>query len=128
MFIQKMDPDNKDKFKLLLNQEDNYNLLNKKVIGCIKFINSSHITKENLLKTAYDEYNQDNEYNFKKALYLFQVLNEEIMKTKCLINLKFIEMQKLKGTKDELIYKQFMSLNNEIFELIQKLITMILNK
>ena len=121
VFIQKMDPDNKDKFKLLLNQEDNYNLLNKKVIGCIKFINSSHITKENLLKTAYDEYNQDNEYNYKKSLYLFQVLNEEIMKTKCLINLKFIEMQKLKGTKDELIYKQFMSLNNEIFELIQKI-------
>ena len=121
VFIQKIDQENKDKFKLLINQEDNYNLLNKKVKGCLKFINNSRLTKEKLLKTAYDEYNQDNEYNYKKALYLFQVLNEEIMKTKCLINLKFIEMQKLKGTENQLIKNQFISLNKEIFELIQKI-------
>ena len=117
----KMDKDDKDKFKLILNQEDNYSLLNKKVIGCIKFINNSSLTKEKLLKTAYDEYNQDNEYNFKKALYLFQVLNEEIMKTKCLINLKFIEMQKLKGADNQSIKTQFISLNSEIMELIEKI-------
>ena len=121
VYNKKIDNDDKDKFKLILNQEDNYNLLNKKVIGCIKFINNSRLTKEKLLKTAYDEYNQDNEYNFKKALYLFQVLNEEIMKTKCLINLKFIEMQKLKGTDNQTIKTQFISLNTEIIELIEKI-------
>ena len=119
--FDKKNEDNNDKITLLLNQEDNYNLLNKKVIGCLKFINNSRLTKEKLLKKAYDEYNQDNEYNYKKALYLFQVLNEEIMKTKCLINLKFIEMQRLKGTDNPTIKAQFISLNNEIFELIQKI-------
>ena len=121
VFNKKTDEENKDKFKLLLNQEDNYNLLNKKVIGCIKFINNSRLTKEKLLKTAYDEYNQDNEYKYKKSLYLFQVLNEEIMKTKCLINLKFIEMQKLKGTENKTIKDKFITLNKEIIELIGKI-------
>ena len=121
VYNKKVDEDNKDKFKLLINKEDNYNLLNKKVIGCIKFINNSRLTKEKLLKTAYDEYNQDNEYNYKKSLYLFQVINEETMKTKCLINLKFIEMQKLKGTNNQAIKDKFISLNKEIIELVEKI-------
>ena len=65
IYIQKIDDDNKNKFKLIINNEDNYKLLNKKIIGCLKFINNSHLTKEKLLTTAYDEYNQDNEYNNK---------------------------------------------------------------
>ena len=79
VFLKKSDEDNSNKFKLILNKEDNYNLLNKKVIGCLKFINNSRLTKENLLKKAYDEFNQDNEYNYKKAFYLFQVLNEDLI-------------------------------------------------
>ena len=121
IFNQKKDGDDTNKFKLILNQEDNYNLLNKKVNGCLKFINNNRLTKENLLKTAQDEYNQNNEYNYKKALYLFQVLNEETMKTKCEINLKFIEMQKLKGAENPQIKDQYISLNQEIFELIKKI-------
>ena len=121
VFNQKIDNDNKDKFKLILNQEDNLNLLNKKVSGLLKFINTNRLSKEKLLKTAYDEYNQDTEYNYKKSLYLFQVLNEEIMTTKCLINLKYIEMLKLKGEKNSKIKTQFTSLNQEIFELIKKI-------
>ena len=121
IYIQKIDDDNKNKFKLIINNEDNYKLLNKKIIGCLKFINNSHLTKEKLLTTAYDEYNQDNEYNYKKAFYLFQVLNEELMKNKCLINLKYIEMQKLKGTEKEPIKTQFITINKEIYELIKKI-------
>ena len=121
VYFQKVDDENENKFKLIINNEDNYKLLNKKIIGCLKFINNSHITKEKLLTTAYDEYNQNNEYNYKKAFYLFQVLNEEIMKNKCLINLKYIEIQKLKGTNTEPIKTQFISINQEIYELINKI-------
>ena len=43
------------------------------------------------------------------------------MTTKCLINLKYIEMLKLKGEKNAKIKTQFTSLNQEIFELIKKI-------
>ena len=121
VFLKKSDEDNSNKFKLILNKEDNYNLLNKKVIGCLKFINNSRLTKENLLKKAYDEFNQDNEYNYKKAFYLFQVLNEDLMTAKCQINMKYIESQKLKGSDNPEINNQFINLNQEIFDLIQKI-------
>ena len=106
---------------LVENYGDNFSFLNKKVNGLLKFINKSKTTKDNLYITALNEYNQDNEYNYKKALYLFQVLDDEIMKNKSLINLKFIEMQKIKESNNSNKDKEFMNLNNEILELINKI-------
>ena len=110
---------NKLNYNLVENYGDNFNLLNKRIIGLLKFINQSKTTKEQLSKVAYVEYDQDNEYNYKKAFYLFQVLNDDLMKNKCLINLKYIEMQRIKGSKDKNIMEQCFKLNNEIFELIK---------
>ena len=112
---------NKNNLFLVENFGDTFNLLNKKIIGLLKFLEKSKATKENLSRTAYDEYNQDNEYNYKKAFYLFQVINDNIMKNKCLINLKYIEMQKIKGTKNEKLKEKYIQLNQEILELINKI-------
>ena len=108
-----------NKYNLVENYGDNFTFLNKKIKGLLKFINKSKTTKENLFSTAVNEYNQDNEYNYKKAFYLFQVLNEDIMKTKSLINIKFIEMQRIKGSKN--LKEDFIKLNNEILDLINKI-------
>ena len=110
-----------NKFNLIENFGDNYNLLNKRIIGLVKFLNKSKTTKEKLYKTAFDEYNQDNEYNYKKAFYLFQVINEDIMKNKCLINIKYIEMQRIKGSKNQMINEKYIKINDEILDLINKI-------
>ena len=126
VFIKKNDSkdnddiNNKYNYNLVENFGDNFNLLNKRIIGLVKFINKSKTTKEQLSQVAYAEYNQDNEYNYKKAFYLFQVLNNDLMKNKCLINLKYIEMQRTKGSKNQNIIDQCLKLNKEIFDLINK--------
>ena len=100
---------------------DTFNLLNRKVNGLLNFLNRSRTTKEKLEETGYNEYNEDNEYNYKKALYLFQVINNDLMKNKCLINLKYIEMQKIKGTKNEDLKRKYILINQEILDLINKI-------
>ena len=112
---------NKYSFNLVENFGDNFNLLSKRILGLLKFINKNKTTKEQLSKSAYAEYNQDNEFNYKKAFYLFQVLNEDIMKKKCLIKLKYIEMQRTKGSKIKNIKDQCFQLNKEIFDLINEI-------
>ena len=77
---------NKNNLFLVENFGDTFNLLNKKIMGLLKFLEKSKASKENLSRTTYDEYNQDNEYNYKKTFYLFQVINDDIMKNKCLLN------------------------------------------
>jgi len=114
------DKENKNSYNLVENYGDNSNLLNKRIKGLLKFISQSKTTKENLYNTAFEEYNQNNEYNYKKALYLFQVINDDLMKNKSLINLKFIEMERIKDSKNDK-KKEFIQMNEEILNLINKI-------
>ena len=117
---EKKDEDNKNSYNLVENSGDNINLLNKRIKGLLKFISQSKTTKEKLYNTAFDEYNQNNEYNYKKAFYLFQVINDDLMKNKSLINLKFIEMERIKDSKNDK-KKEFIQMNEEILNLINNI-------
>ena len=111
---------NNNQHKLYENLKSNEKNLNKKIIGLLKFLEAKKISKENLIKKAFNEYNQDKEYNYKIALYLFGVLNDTLMKNKCIINIKYIQMQKIKESNDE-NNKEYIKLNSEILELINSI-------
>ena len=118
--IDKKD-DKTQNFSLFEKYGDTFNLLNRKINGLLNFLEKSKTTKDKLLEKGYNEYNEDNEYNYKKAFYLFQVINNDLMKNKCLINLKYIEMQRIKGTKNKDIKEKYILINKEILELINKI-------